>query len=120
MKTTKTITVYATNRANIEPGRKGYILSIADPDADSAKPLSERTFASGYAVPLNVEIPADWEVAEAKDGMTYLWAGDTAMQLAWYHNKGTVAAWPAFATFDEAKGRGALTTLKAQKLSAVA
>ena len=116
---TKTITVFATSRANIEPGRQGYILSLVDPDADSDKPLGERTFASGYAVPIQVQVPAEWTIGKAKDDLTYLWDGETALILEWYYNKGTMAAWPAFATFDEAKKRGALTTLKAQKHTAV-
>lgn len=115
----KIITVFAIARANIEPGRKGYILSLVDPDADSATHLAERTFASGYAVPINVEVPADWTIGESKDGLTYLWAGETPMQLAWYRNKGTMRAWPAFATLEASIYRGAATCLKAQKHSKV-
>jgi hypothetical protein len=81
--------------------------------------LHERTFASGYAVPIQLQVPDSWTIEEAKDGSTYLFDGDTAMQLAWYHNRGTMAAWPAFASFDEARDRGALTNLKSQKLTQV-
>lgn len=115
----KEITIYATSIANIDPNRTGYRLSMADPDAASGKPLVDRTFASGYAVPLKVTVPDQWTVAETQSGETFLWHGDTAMHLAWYHRKGIVAAWPVATSLDEATQHGAVVHLKSQKSSEV-
>jgi hypothetical protein len=117
---TKEITVFAISRANIDPGTKGYGISVIDPDAESNKPLDERTFASGYAVPVKVQIPEDWTVGETNSGEPMLFAsGGTAMQLHWYYNKGAMQAWPAFATLDESLKHGSAIVLSAQKLSQV-
>jgi len=115
----KSINVFATSIANEEPGRGGYRLALTDPDSISDKPITDRTFASGYAVPVKVNIPDDWTIAEANDGIEYIFRGDAPQQLAWYHNKGIMVAWPAFATLAEAVYRGAAYGLKSQKLSAV-
>lgn len=114
----KTITVFAASRADLEPGKKGYDISLADPD--KGRPYDERPLGSGYAHAIAVRVPDDWTVSESNDGVAYLWRRETALQLHWHTDKGTVTAWPAYSTLDEAKARDEVTYLRAQKLSEVA
>lgn len=109
---TKSITVWATSNANINPGTKGYTVHVTDPDPGVEN--DRRTYASGFGVPITMEIPALWEVAEGGDGMMHLFSSSTTpLYLAWNLDNGQVNSWPLFATRKEAIKHGAILNHKA-------
>lgn len=112
MTATKTITVWATANANTTPGTTGYTISVTDPDPGVAN--NRRTYASGFGVPITIEIPASWEVALGGDGMMHLFSSDTTPRyLAWNLENGQVNSWPLFATRKEALKHGSIINHKA-------
>ena len=89
----KTITLYLTSKANTDPNRKGYTIHVIDPDPGI--PHERRTLASGFAVPIPVQVPDNAEIAESTHGEPFLWIGDCPLALRWHRNRGLVSGWPA-------------------------
>jgi len=116
IKIMKTLTIFATALANIDPTLKGFALSPVDPDPgiDAA-----RTVGTGYAYPLTLEVPDSWSVGKTNGDEDCIFDGETALSLSWRHTKGEVVWWPACLTKDEAITQGACGSVKAQKLEDV-
>ena len=112
----KQITVYLTSNANQTPGSTGFTVHLVDPDTGHTGP---RTFANGYAVPVPVFIPRDWEVGEMGEGEPIVWAGKTPIALDWVPSQGVMIATCPLWRKDEQISKGDATYLKSLSRSAL-
>ena len=111
-----TIIIYATSIANIHPGNHGYRLSFDDPD-DTGTPAENRTFIGGYDIPVAVEAPEGWAVAETNCEEKMLFDdGGNAMAIEWDRDRGVLLCKPALfsGNFRDAKKQGYAFVLKAK------
>ena len=107
-------TLWITARANRDTRSHGYTVHVVDPSPGIDN--GRRTLASDFGVPINVEIPDGWEVADV-DGMPTMCMEGNPMSLQWSWKLGKIHAWPQFATFEDAQRRGAVHEIEAPKLA---